>query len=64
MGGRTWSSRHTNGNIHDVDPLGHAEAVTSRTSTSHLWLSQRTTKKEVILQPAAPGTEREVVHYQ
>ena len=54
VGGRTRSTRHTYGNIHDVDPFGYAEAGTSRTSTSHLWLSQGMTKTEVIFRPAAP----------
>ena len=40
--------------IHDVDPLGYAEAGTSRTSTPYFWLSQGMTKTEVIFQPAAP----------
>ena len=63
MGSRTRSSQHTYGNIHDVDPLGYAKVGTSRTGTSYLWLSQGMTKTEVIFQPAAPGTGREVIHY-
>ena len=51
MGSQTRSSRHTYGNIHDVDPPGYAEAWTPRTSTSHLWLPQRTAKTEAIFDP-------------
>ena len=40
LGSRARSSRHIYGNVHDVNPLGYAEVGTSRTSTSHLWLSQ------------------------
>ena len=49
LGGRTRSSRHTHGNIYDVNPSGYAKAGTPRTSTSHLWLSQGATKTKVIL---------------
>ena len=49
LGGRAQPSRHTHGNIYDVNPSGYAKAGTPRTSTPHLRLSQGAAKTKVIL---------------